>query len=311
MNNSIKATLFFVVTVYSILLNAQTDKTDIFDKESKTLDKSLITEPTKDTASDVVEDTVWVLTAEGKKMIVGDIAPVSVRELKISNKRFMPELTWESVLDVMNLKYEPVEGFVLNEKFEFCKPYSLSLHNSIKSSDRNFLAYIEHYFTGIYPIFTDDVNPPDSVVSAYDRYFNNINMFSGTKNNYLTRISITDRNMRYFYIIRDHLINVAGKYDTDYRYDFSMKDMEKNVRYLSSEYAQTQFNADTAICYSLPVKPINGDKKLQKKYSRCEVLLLQKNNLGPVVFYCFFTNKGYKNRKKYLDQLGRSLKFND
>lgn len=257
-------------------------------------------------------DTVWVLTAEGKKMIVGNIVPVPVRELKISNTRLMPELTWKSVLDVMNLKCEPVEGFVLNEKFEFCKPYSLSLHNSIKSNDHNFLVYIEHYFTGIYPIFTDDINPPDSVVSAYDRYFNNImNIVGGTKNDYLTRISITDRNKRYFYIARNHLIDIAGKYDTDYRYDFSMKDMKKNVRYLSNEYAQTQFNADTVICYSLPVKPINGDKKLQKKYSRCEVLLLQKNNLGPVVFYCFFTNEGYKNREKYLGQLGKSLRFKD
>jgi hypothetical protein len=119
--------------------------------------------------------------------------------------------------------------------------------------------------TGVDPIFTDNKNSPDSVVAAYNRYFNNImNMRVGTKNNYLTRISKDERNKLYFYIIRDHLIDILGKYNKNYRNQFSMKDLKENVYYFPRRYAKTKFNADTVIIYTLPVKPVNGDNEFQK-----------------------------------------------
>ena len=207
----------------------------------------------------------------------------------------------------MHLKYKSVRNFVLNENFEFCKPYSFSLHNSVKSKDGNFIAYIEHYYTEIVLTFTDDT-PPDSAVIAYNKYYNDLmNMAPGVKNDYLT--GIYERNSRSFSKISYHLIDLAGKYDPDSRSYFSMKDLKKNVQYLPNKYAKSQFNADTVILYSLPVKPVNGDKKFQEKYSHCEVLMMQKNDLGPVFLYCFYSDEGYKNREKYFKKMEKAIGF--
>jgi hypothetical protein len=106
-------------------------------------------------------------------------------------------------------------------------------------------------------------------------------------------------------------MDIAGKYGTDYHNDFSIHDLRENVHYLSGESAKTQFNVDTVIRYPLPVKPVNGDKAFVKKYSRCEVLLLQKNDIGPLILYCFYTNKGYKKRMEYQAKLEKSVRFKD
>ena len=76
------------------------------------------------------------------------------------------------------------------------------------------------------------------------------------------------------------------------------------------ENVQNPFHADTVIRYSLPVKPVNGDKSFAKRYAHCEVLLLQKNDIGPVVFYCFFTKAGYKKRNDYFSKLEQAFSFN-
>jgi hypothetical protein len=225
----------------------------------------------------------------------------------------MPDLSWESISDVMNFQYDSVESeLVLNRKFEFCKPYSPALHNSLKSADGNFVAYIEHYFTAVRPIYAYEGNPLDSVVSGYNKYFNNIeNIYLGGKNTYLTRISMDTRNKYHFYTVRNHLIDIAKKYDEDYREQFSVKDLKINVHYFPDSYAKTKFNADTVLIYTLPVKPVNGNKAFSRKYSRCEVLVIQKKDIGPVFFYCFYTGKGYKKRDNYMEKLEKTIKFKD
>jgi hypothetical protein len=276
-----KILLLFAIVIYSALLNAQS-----------------VLKP---------ENTVLLIGNSEKEAVPEENSKtVFPKELKIPVVKFMPDLTWESILDVMNIKYVPDTGLILNKNFEFCKPYSLSLHNSLRSSDGHFLSYMEHYFTGVHPVFTDDKSPPDSVAAAYNRYFNDIrNLYSCVKNDYLTRIAKKERNKRYFYIIRDHLIDVSGKYDRSYRNQFSMKDLRKNVHHLS----KTKFNASKVIIYTLPVKPVNGDSEFQKTFSHCEVLALQKKNTGPVLFYCFYTDEGYKNRKVYIKKLEKSVQF--
>jgi hypothetical protein len=287
-----KILLLSLIVIYSALLNAQT------------------CQPTLKPG-----DTVGIVI-DGKKrdvVIENEIHEILVSELKVPTSKLMPDLSWESVLDVMDLVYDSTVGLQLNRKFEFCKPYSLSLYNSLKSSDDNFIVYMEHYFTGVSPpLFTCDENWPDTVVSAYNKYFNNLmNHYSGIKNDYLTRISKDKRNIRHFYIIRDHLIDIAEKYDKEYRDQFSMSDLKKHVYYFPDSYAQTKFNADTAISYVLPVKAVNGNRRFPKKYSRCEVLALQKKDTGPVFFYCFFTDTGYKKRNDYMEKLGKTIKFKD
>jgi hypothetical protein len=275
--------LLFATVMYSASLNAQT-------------------------AQPKAGDTVWVVSnGKKEKKVIGNVTPIHPSELKINEKRLLPELTCESALDAMNIKYEPVAGLELNRKFAFCKPYSRSLHNTVASGDSHFLTYLEHYFTGV--LIHYEYNSPDSMVADYNNYFNDMkNMIMG-RYNYLSRV--TERDRRYFYIARDHLIDIAGKYDTDYRNKFSMKDMEKNVHYLSNDSGEIPFNADIAVQYPLPVKNVNGDRKFPKKYSRCEVLLLHKNNLGPLVLYCFYTDEGYKKRREYMEKLEKSIRFKE
>ena len=112
-------------------------------------------------------------------------------------------------------------------------------------------------------------------------------------------------------MIRNDLIEIAKKYDRSYRDNFSMKDMKENVSYYPDEYAKNVFNADTVISYSLPVKRVGWNSSVKWKYSHCEVLMLHKNDLGPIFFYSFFTKKGYKNRDKYIDKLEKSIRFKD
>ena len=112
-------------------------------------------------------------------------------------------------------------------------------------------------------------------------------------------------------MIRNDLIEIAKKYDRSYRDNFSMKDMKENVSYYPDEYAKNVFNADTVISYSLPIKRVGWNSNVKWKYTNCEVLLIHKNDLGPILFYSFFTKKGYKNREKYMDKLEKSIRFKD
>jgi hypothetical protein len=285
-----KILLIILVILCPIFLNAQNKK------------DSLMQDPNK----------VVVKDSDGKIITVIDVEPVPIKELKIS-KGGLPELTFESILDVMKLQYDSVKGFLLNKNFELCRPYSLALHNSIKSTDDNFMVFMEIYFTGTIMVFEDDKTSVDYIISEYNRFYGNLmNMYAGARNSYITpRISMEQRNIQYFYTVRNHLINIAKKYGEDYRNNFTIQDLKKHVHYFSDSYAKTKFNADTVISYTLPVQPVNGDRTFKKKYSKCEVFMLQKNDIGPVFFYCFYTKKGYKKRSEYMEKLEQAFEFKD
>jgi len=313
LSGMIKKVLFILFLFAHYLLNAQVSEKSTSDFERSKIEELFITLYTNSVLNE--NDTVLITTKDGRfraeQVIVRFLKHIPVFALKTG--RLLPELSMGSIFDVMKIRYEPMGGIFVNETFVFCKPYTNSLHNTISSNDGNFTAWIEHYFTGIYPdsFYAHNVSSPDSMLSAYNGYYNNLmNMFAGNAvNNYLTRISKDERNMHYFYTARDHLIDIAGKYKTDYRNQFSMKDLEKNVKFITGKNGQLPFNADKAIRYRLPVKPVNGDVSFPKKYSNCEVLILHKQDLGPVIFYCFFTKDGYKKRDDYFAMLEKAFVF--
>ena len=236
---------------------------------------------------------------------------ISPSELSFEFQRIIPELSWENILKAMKYEYKPVDDILLNEEFDFCRPYSIALHNSMQSTDKEFIVWIEHYFTSINPVIKDTSIPLDSVIQAYnDDYKNVMKLIVGGINNYITRFPFELRNTHYNSIIRDHLIDIAGKFKKKDRINLTIDDLKKHVEYMYGENVQNPFNADTVIRYSLPVKPVNGDKSFTKKYAYCEVLLLQKNDIGPVVFYCFYTKAGYKKRNDYFSKLEQTFSFN-
>ena len=245
-----------------------------------------------------------VVVIDGK--FIRSITTIPPNKLSFTNMRSLPKLSWRTIFAVMNFEYNPVEGLLFNEQFEFCKPYSLSLHNSIQSNDGNFIAWIEHYFTGIEQVSREEGISIDSVVSVYNSPYKDID---GLSNNYLRRIPLEVRNTRYIQIIRDHLIDIAEKYKRNDREKITIDDLKNNIEYVSPKDGQMPFDADIVIKYPLPVKPVNGDKYFQKRYSHCEVLLLQKNDVGPIVFYCFFTKDGYMKREDYFSQLEKAFYF--
>lgn len=234
---------------------------------------------------------------------------VSPSELKIPNERAMPELTRESAYNSMKLEYTPASGLILHDEFEFCKPYSRALQNRLTSENGDFTAFIEMYFTAIPGISVADYNSIDSIVSAHDRYHGSfMNMIVGSaENNFQTRIPASQRNAMHIDIMKRHLADIAKKNKRNA--DFSMEDIRENVIYLPDNQAKEKFNADTLICYSLPVKAVNGDKKFGRKYSDCEVTIIQKKDVGPVIFYSFFTPESYKNRAAYFEKLEQSFSF--
>ncbi|MEA4917694.1 MAG: hypothetical protein VB073_09200, partial [Proteiniphilum sp.] len=93
--------------------------------------------------------------------------------------------------------------------------------------------------------------------------------------------------------------------------DFTRRDLKRNVKFLSKREARKKFNADMAITYKLPVmealNSLVGQKG--KEYTHCDVLMIHKNDLGPVFLYCFYTDEGYKHRKQYYNKLENAVGF--
>ena len=194
-----------------------------------------------------------------------------------------PILTGEDAFDAMDLDYTSVDGLSLYSHCLHWEPYSSIGLYPIKSTDK-------HFVSGLGIPFMQRVFGRSS------------------------RETIGDRNIYYFNQIRDLLIDVSGKYDESYRDKFSMKDLKENVYYYPEVYAKEVFNADTVISFSLPVKKIKNEvfeKNKNRNYVKCEVLVLHKNDLGPLFLYCFFTDKGYKNRDEYMAKFAKAVKFKD
>ncbi len=86
---------------------------------------------------------------------------------------------------------------------------------------------------------------------------------------------------------------------------FSIKD---HVTYYSYQEAERKFNADTIVGFEVPLfetEPYRG------KYNKCYSLYIQKNGRCFVNIGCFFTKKGWENRKKYLKELDKSIWYKD
>ena len=150
-------------------------------------------------------DTVIVIVEKYAPVLFG-ITPVNTSELIIP--RLLPELSWQNILNVMNFEYKSIDDFEVNEQFIFCKPYSNSLFNSIKSSEGSFLAYIEHFFSGVNLIATDDSITPDSLVLAYNNYYNDFrNTILPFKSDYLSKIPNSIRNTHFATLISQSLKN--------------------------------------------------------------------------------------------------------
>jgi hypothetical protein len=196
--------------------------------------------------------------------------------IKLNNVRI---ITRENVFESMDFECNPVVGLSIDDDlYKYWQPYSFDMCYVIRSDDHNFLTAME---------------------------------FAFISRNFDYPLTKKMRNIYHFTKIKYHFINVSEKYDTNYMNKITIEDLKQNVHYCSVEYARETFNADTVICYNLPVKNVKSHIFTENnvKYDNCEVLALLKNDFGPVFFYCFYTKEGYKNRKGYMEKLKKSVRF--
>ena len=86
--------------------------------------------------------------------------------------------------------------------------------------------------------------------------------------------------------------------------EISVDQIEQNIQYQPAGYAR-RFNADIVITYPISL----GNEFFRGKYNHCHVLLLYKREVGYFSLYCFYTDKGYKKKKKYDNELEKMVKF--
>jgi len=86
-----------------------------------------------------------------------------------------------------------------------------------------------------------------------------------------------------------------------------LDEIEKYIEYKPSDYAKKVFNADQVISYPI----LLGGEYFREKYNYCNVLLFYKEKAGYFLLYCFYTDKGYKERDKYNKALEKMLRFKD
>ena len=101
-------------------------------------------------------------------------------------------------------------------------------------------------------------------------------------------------------------VNLAISLDKEWR-EISIDEIGKYIEYKSSDYAKKVFNADQVI--SCPISL--GGEYFREKYNHCNVLLFYKEKVGYFSLYCFYTDKGYKERNKYNKALEKMLRFKD
>ena len=207
-------------------------------------------------------------------IIIAQLCPVKGQDVP----KIVGLATPESVYKAMDLEYIPVEGFSLDDNFVSWEPYtSHGPSTIIHTEHNNFFCLIDIFYS----------------VKRYDVFLKE------------------ERNIYYFNHIRDNLIDIAGKYNENKREDFTQKDLKRNVKFLSRREARKKFNADMAITYKLPViENINYIiEQKGKEYTHCDVLMIHKNDLGPIFLYCFYTDEGYKHQKQYYNKLEKAIGF--
>jgi hypothetical protein len=184
------------------------------------------------------------------------------------------------LLEEMNFECIAVDGLLsLSETFTFdWEPYTSSPCSVIQSDDMQFLSAIEINLT------------PKTIQLPKER-----------------------RKDIYFQTIRDQFFSTGKIGNENSKDQFTVDDLKNNIIFLPTDYAQDVFNADLVVNYSLPLVKAGSlnyyGKNAKIDYTHSEVFIIHKNDIGPVFFYCFYSDEGYKNRRKYLDQLEKAVGF--
>lgn len=137
-----------------------------------------------------------------------------------------------------------------------------------------------------------------------------IAFFSIQPNNYQPPLILKDKTelegkeiYRYLLGIRANLaISLNKKKD-----NISFNDIKHFIEYKPATFAKDIFNADTVITYPLSLE----GECLREKYNYCDVWLFHKINVGYFSLYCFYTDKGYANKRMYEQELEKILRFKD
>ena len=86
------------------------------------------------------------------------------------------------------------------------------------------------------------------------------------------------------------------------------KNWRKYVDYYPQKDAVLKFNADTALSYSIKLKP---EDYYKNRFKNLKVLVLQKRGRGIVNFYCFYTDKAQPNFTKYWKSIEGVFRYED
>lgn len=104
-----------------------------------------------------------------------------------------------------------------------------------------------------------------------------------------------------------YLLHIRANLAISLNKNISFDEIEHFIEYKPATYAKDVFKADTVITYSLSL----GGEYLRGKYKHCDVWLFLKNNVGYFSLYCFYTDKGYANKRMYEQELEKILRFKD
>lgn len=104
-----------------------------------------------------------------------------------------------------------------------------------------------------------------------------------------------------------YLLHIRANLAISLNKNISFDEIEHFIEYKPATYAKDIFNADTVITYSLSL----GGEYLRGKYKHCDVWLFHKINVGYFSLYCFYTDKGYANKRMYEQELEKILRFKD
>lgn len=190
-------------------------------------------------------------------------------------------MTLQMRLDAIQLKYKKSKILkVIDESEDFKSLPKLQMHigilsPTIKSNDQDFIAF--------FCIQPNNNHPPFLLKDKVE--FNKTEVY------------------RYLFPIRANLAMSLNKK----REDISFDKIGCYIEYKPTNYAKEVFNADTVITYPLSL----GNEYLREKYEHCNVWLFHKTNVGYFSLYCFYTNKGYANKRRYEQELEKILKFKE
>ena len=229
----------------------------------------------------------------------------------------------------INKNLDQVIGKDLNMDIKAAKGYTFGYHTLHRNYRKTWIGQARNM--GAYHILSDDSTflvfidrgcvPTNEDMIAYMSVLNGKNE-SGINNTlkcFFQRIrnslfTCTDGELDYF------TSTYWNKEDSIEYEKYSWDDLNKDVKFMPKSYAKA-FNADTVVQYekkrfmSVDEESIN-DPRGQGFYNdhgftKSDVLVMIKRKSGVLSFYCFYTEKGYKSRKKHLDSLKKMFRFRD